>query len=67
MEITHKVSRLFFNYSLLGFLDIYLFIISEWALLSEGFLCFLLRIEFKVMGQLIGLASVGVTSNEWRM
>ena len=40
-----------------------LFIITEWADLSDGLLWFLL-LEFKVADQLIGLQSVGVTTQK---
>ena len=49
--------------SSLAFVGICLFIISEWVPLSDGLLSFF-WIEFKVTGQLIGLASVGVTTHK---
>ena len=51
------------SHSFLAFADIWLFIISEWASLSEVLLWFL-WMEFKVAGQLIGLTSVSVTTHE---
>ena len=49
-----------FPNNITSFCGYLLFIISNWASLSDGLLCLLL-IAFKVAGQLIGLASVGVT------
>ena len=56
-----------FKYNLLirlqAFLGICLFIISKCAALSDLLLWFL-WIEFKVMGQLIGIILVGVTTHK---
>ena len=58
-----KLFVLRFLFSLLAFVDICLFIIREWAPLSNGLLWFL-GIDFKVTGHLIGLVSLGVTTHK---
>ena len=55
--------KVHFMLSWLAFVDICLFIIGKCAALSDGFFWFQ-WMEFKVMGQLIGLTSVGVTTHK---
>ena len=49
--------------ALLEFMRISLFIVSEWALLSDEFL-WVFSEEFEGMDQFIGLASVDVTTQK---